>query len=99
MMSRITLNMKKSVHKMNRLGMKAELPSMFTQRSHLTVQDNLKIMAPGFGERTTGLDISTFGDDILGSVSQNDVFEMPTIKVPQKPRESEFVQAAGSFGW
>ncbi|KAJ3515784.1 hypothetical protein NLJ89_g1548 [Agrocybe chaxingu] len=52
MMSRITLNLKKSVRKLNDTGVKAQLPSLFTQRSQLSVNPDIKIVAPGFNQQT-----------------------------------------------
>ena len=52
MMSRITINLKKSVHKVNDTRIKAELPSMFTQHTQFQVGSNVNIVAPGFNQRT-----------------------------------------------
>lgn len=49
MMSRITLNLKKSVGRAAQ-DVQAELPSMFTQGSH-NVNSNLKVVTPGFNSQ------------------------------------------------
>ncbi|RXW21497.1 hypothetical protein EST38_g4361 [Candolleomyces aberdarensis] len=53
MMSRITINLKKSVKKLNDTRVKAELPSMFTQNTQFQVGSNVKIVAPGFNQTQT----------------------------------------------
>ncbi|KDR82415.1 hypothetical protein GALMADRAFT_237714 [Galerina marginata CBS 339.88] len=50
MMSRITLNLKKSVSKLNDTAVRAEMPSMFTQRSQIYTSQPLKIVTPGFND-------------------------------------------------
>jgi len=60
MMSRITLNLKKSVRKVKDTVVRPELPSMFTQRSQLDVTPGIKIVAPGFNQTST-VDSIDFG--------------------------------------
>ncbi|KAF9533193.1 hypothetical protein CPB83DRAFT_536235 [Crepidotus variabilis] len=48
MMSRITINLRQSVYKMNGSGVRPELPSMFTQVSNMNISTNINIVTPGF---------------------------------------------------
>ncbi|KAG2010290.1 hypothetical protein CC2G_013127 [Coprinopsis cinerea AmutBmut pab1-1] len=50
MMSRITINLKKSVHKVNDTEVRPEMPSMFTQKTRLEVSGDVHIVAPGFNQ-------------------------------------------------
>lgn len=62
MMSRITINLKKSVHKVNDPSyIRPVLPSMFTQKDGMDVDTGLRVVVPGFndsrGQRSTTGDI------------------------------------------
>ncbi|TFK24399.1 hypothetical protein FA15DRAFT_669631 [Coprinopsis marcescibilis] len=63
MMSRITINLKKSVHKVSDSQVKPEMPSLFTQKTHMEVDPALKIVAPGFNQTQTDTMLS---DDYPG---------------------------------
>lgn len=48
MMSRITINLKKSVNKAKEISIRPELPSIFTQKSTMEPEPGVQIVTPGF---------------------------------------------------
>ena len=64
-MSRITLNLKKSVGRLN--DVQPELPSMFT-RGSLSVKPNLKIVTPGFNSQRGRANSKSGGEFAMISV-------------------------------
>jgi hypothetical protein len=80
MMSRITINLKQSVHKMNDTTVRPNLPSMFTQQSQMNVSTNINIVAPGFNQRKSPDDdeeeVSFFVPQDNGIAPQSDTFAL-----------------------
>jgi len=92
MMSRITLNLKKSVHKVHDThNIRPELPSVFTQQSRLHANSNIKIVTPGFdNQRGAG---PTFGTDsvdttFLGGGDGDEDVAFPMVRVPSYYRRN-----------
>ncbi|KAH6912858.1 hypothetical protein BKA70DRAFT_1422412 [Coprinopsis sp. MPI-PUGE-AT-0042] len=54
MMSRITINLKKSVNKAKDISVRPELPSMFTQKSTMEPEPGMQIVTPGFNSGKKG---------------------------------------------
>lgn len=72
MMSRITINLKSSVHKMKSSVVRPVLPSMFTQQTHLEVASDIKIVAPGFNQ-VKPTDTFDFGAEVpIGNLRRED---------------------------
>jgi len=72
MMSRITINLKSSVHKMKNSVVRPVLPSMFTQQTHLDVASDIKIVAPGFNQTRT-IETFDFGAEVpMGNLRRED---------------------------
>lgn len=105
MMSRITINLKSSVHKMkNNAIIRPDLPSVFTQQTHMNIASNIKIVAPGFNQSITdsvdfGVEMSTSNlrrnhADRVGS-SQNAI----TIVAPPQKRQRLSVIPQESSDW
>ena len=64
-MSRITLNLKKSVGRLNTV--QAEMPSMFTQGSR-SVNPDLKIVTPGFNSQRSRANSKSGGEFAMRSL-------------------------------
>lgn len=91
MMSRITLNLKKSVHKVHDDHIRPELPSLFTQQSRLHANSNIKIVTPGFdNQRGAGPIFSTDSVDttFLGSGDGDGDVAFPMVGVPNYYRRN-----------
>jgi hypothetical protein len=54
MMSRITINLKKSVNKAKDISIRPELPSIFTQKSTMEPEPGIQIVTPGFNSARKG---------------------------------------------
>ena len=92
MMSRITLNLKKSVHKVHDTGIRPELPSLFTQQSRLHANSNIKIVTPGFDSQR-GVGPTFAGKDsvdttFLGGGDGDEDVAFPMVKVPNYYRRN-----------
>lgn len=91
MMSRITLNLKKSVHKVHDPHIRPELPSLFTQQSRLHPNSNIKIVTPGFdNQRRVGPTFATDSVDttFLGSGDWDGDVAFPMVRVPNYYRRN-----------
>jgi len=66
MMSRITLNLKKSVGRLNEV--QPELPSMFTQGSR-SINPDLKIVTPGFNSQRSRSNSKSGGEFAMRSLA------------------------------
>ncbi|EDR13649.1 uncharacterized protein LACBIDRAFT_292466 [Laccaria bicolor S238N-H82] len=91
MMSRITLNLKKSAHKVHDTGIRPELPSLFTQQSRLHANSNIKIVTPGFdNQRRVGPTFGTGSVDttFLGGGDGDEDVAFPMVRVPNYYRRN-----------
>jgi len=109
MMSRITLNLKKSVNKLKDTVVRPQLPSMFTQNSQMNVDPGIKIVAPGFNQAST-VDSIDFGVAVpMSNLNRNGAggsrggggggigSKMITIVSPKKARLSTITQEGSEW--
>ena len=97
MMSRITLNLKRSVGKLNDTNVRAELPSIFTKRSErINTNHDIKIVAPGFNNGNATINDFDEYDEDFGR-SRGEIVPMPVISVVNPKTKSEVSTSKDKF--